>query len=535
MPTQKKRLLLILIAVAAVAVIVVMCMGLSGLRSTTSLKRRQQIEKMAAYLNDKYGYILAYDDCTYYREEDYHYQQPILDGGLTYDIPYIAIFQKGEEYITVTDRNGFLGDDHQLGELNALLCDYFEQMTGLKIYFVEVRNASNGNTRDHTLNQILHEEFNEKLAANNIDRFVECIWNTNSLQLIFYFTAEEDLHTQINKITWKLGMLERYKNLRSLRFYISGMDSPHIYYSQPRVHLQSADENGREYSYSYIMGHYHVVNELEHHYPAGDGVYYPISQFNTFIAGGYCMLDRGYNSGFGDREIIKINSFGVVDLCEDQLAEYQKEMVTYGKFRGYTILFQPGEDDAYSKLNIADVDKYSWTFRWNSGPVEIYAFRYGQLVELKTAYRRGYLSPENMDAILLAHKEHFAENFSWNHEIEPGDLSDELRAEIVAYFSDIYPGMGKNDDVDTVAGLQYYGTYDDYVILMLAGACCAVSEVEIGDFAFKWHSFPLCLWAYKGGQIQDLKELYESGAISDAALEMIFQRHTEYGKYYFNR
>lgn len=377
-----------------------------------------KINEMVKYLNEKYGMELSAKQCVYSRREDYTYHDAFLYG-TTYDVPNIAIFENDGSYITVTDRNGFLSDDGQLEELNSLLVGYFEDQTGLNIEFVEVRTASNGNITDPTLNRILHHSFNEKLTEENIGQFVELIWNDSELwlELIFYFEADEEIETQLQQITQQLGQFRKYSTLKSLRFFISDMEDLNIYYKTPVVHLQTGDENERESDERYIWGHYHVVNDVEHHYPIGENAYYQDVVYNSFVAGGYCMLE-GYSGGFGDREVKTINQFGVVDLSDDALAGYLEEMQSYGIYRGYTILFRSGSDAGVSDLTIVDGDKYRWCFRWGTGPVELFAFKHGRLWELKTAYDCGYINYEDMDAILEKHREYFAEHHDWDYNLE---------------------------------------------------------------------------------------------------------------------
>lgn len=370
-----------------------------------------KISEMANYLNAKYACHVTVDDCVYFRKEDYSYHDAFLHG-TTYDIPNIAIFDYNGKCITVTDRNGFFGDDAQLEELNRLLCGYFEELTGLETAFVEVRLASNGNIKDATLNQILHHQFNEKLTPENIGEFVAYIWDTDWLELIFYYQVGEDLEQQVQQITQQLYQFSKHSNVRSMRFYITDMEQLSIYYQVPRVHTQSSDENGRESDEKYIWGHYHVVNDVEHHYPISEAAVYQVKEFNSFLIGGYCKLDRGYGAAFGNREIQTVNHFGVVDLSDAALAGYLEEMVSYGQYRGYTVLFREGTTEALSQLTIADGDKYRWTFHWTPGPVELYAFKHGRLLELETAYECGYLSPDDMDQILQAHKDHYAQHYN---------------------------------------------------------------------------------------------------------------------------
>ena len=73
-----------------------------------------------------------------------------------------------------------------------------------------------------------------------------------------------------------------------------------------------------------------MTNDVEHFYPAGESGYYQNVTTNRFLAGGFCILDRGYSGGFGDRPVEKINGFGVVDLADAALLEqYSQEMVSY--------------------------------------------------------------------------------------------------------------------------------------------------------------------------------------------------------------
>ena len=162
--------------------------------------------------------------------------------------------------------------------------------------------------------------------------------------------------------------------------------------------------------------------------------------------------------------------------------------------------------------------------------MELYVFKYGSLTELQTAYDKGYLSLVDMDRILQAHKNHFYPKHTWNYEIEPDELSTELRTKILEYFYDEF-GMtfsGKYDDPDTIGLLQYYGTFSDYVIFMQAGAGCAISEVEIGGRMFRWGMYPLVFYAYRNGETFTLQEVYEAGNITEEDLDTILQRHKEY-------
>ena len=494
------------------------------------LFRPSKINEMAEYLNKKYGYDVSVADCTYFRKEDYSYHDA-FPSGITYDVPNIAIFDYQGKRITVTDRNGFMGDDVQLGDIEDLfLPDYFTERTGIETAYVEVRRSYNGNIKDETLNELLHHTFNIKITPENVEEFVQLLWEVDSLELIFYYKPTEDIDTQVQKITHELGFLQNHSNLENLRFYITADKYLRISNHSGRVGSQTEDENNRESDEGYVWAHAHVGNEVEHYYPASESSYYYDAQLNSFVVGGYCMLDRGYSGGFGNRDVTKINNFGVVDLSDAKLEEYLQEMVNYGQYRGYTVLFRAGEAEGLAnKITIADGDK-AWNFRWGSGPIELYTFKHGRLLELKTAYECGYLSPADMDSILQVHKENFSSKHNCNYEIEPEELSTELRAEILECFHDWFGTAytGEFDDADTIGAFQYYGTFSDYVILMHAGSCYAISEVEIGGRMFRWGSYPLELFAYQNGKALTLQEVYEAGGITEADLDAILQRHKEY-------
>ena len=364
------------------------------------------IGQMAQYLNEKYGYNVTEEDCVYFREADYSYHKaPIM--GWQSDVPNIAIFDYDEKTIVTTERNGFFGDDGQLGELNELLCGYFGELTGLDIAFVELRESANGNVQDWTLNELLHHDYNKLLTSNTIRDFMDQAWQKDAdYHLILYLKAEEDITAQVDKITQKLSVLKNYQSLRTMVFYITDMDEPNVLYTPPwalgRTDLQNAGERSEEY----IWGHYHVVNDVEHHYPAWEGSIFYDVPYNTFVTGGFWTGSRFHSAGFGNREKTQVNYFTVVDLSDDKLDEYLQEMVSYGQFRGYTVLFQAGNQEGESSFVISEGDMYRWEFQWETGPVKLYTFKNGQLLDLETAYNCAYISYADMDAILAQHEAH---------------------------------------------------------------------------------------------------------------------------------
>lgn len=102
-------------------------------------------------------------------------------------------------------------------------------------------------------------------------------------------------------------------------------------------------------------------------------------------------------------------------------------------------------------------------------------------------------------------------------------LSEELRAQILAH----YGKAGKQDDEDTVAGKQYYGTYNGYSILMEATDLDIVSEWNIGGRIFLWGS-SMSMVAYRDGQEYYVSALYEAGSLTEADLDQILENHKQH-------
>ena len=117
-------------------------------------------------------------------------------------------------------------------------------------------------------------------------------------------------------------------------------------------------------------------------------------------------------------------------------------------------------------------------------------------------------------------------------ENEDGTLAQWMKDEIVqAYVKE--GGSAKDifwaDETPTGAGRRYYGTDNGYVILCGIGGPEWRCTIEIGEYVFEY-SCHFYLWAYKGGETFQLKDVYEQGLISDAAIEAALQRHLEYEK-----
>lgn len=113
-------------------------------------------------------------------------------------------------------------------------------------------------------------------------------------------------------------------------------------------------------------------------------------------------------------------------------------------------------------------------------------------------------------------------------------VSDALRNEIrEAYKQQFDSPNFANDDDDTIAGMQYYGTYNGYTVLFSSGMLCVVSEFQIGSYAFKWGS-SCSLYAYKDGEFHNLSQVYEDGDLTDDHIEEIAVTHKAYFSQHHN-
>lgn len=358
----------------------------------------RQIDQMAQYLNEKYGYSVTKEDCTYFREADYSWHKGLIKG-TKYDVPNIAIFEFDGKTVVTTERNGFYGDDGQLKELDDLLCGYFRELTGLDITYVDFAEFI-----DWPKNEILHHDYNGLLNENTIHNYMDAAWQKYTrLHLIFYFTAEENLDQQVDEITRGLAALRSQESLSGMTFYITDMEKLNVQYMEPWVFGQSEDRNAYEISEEYVWGSYHVVNDVENLYPARENHRFYNVAFNSFVRGG-SWQNKG-DCGFKNWETEMVNDFAVADLSDAALEGYLQEMVSYGQYRGYTVLFKAGDDKRFPKLTIKE-GNYKWEFIWETGPVELYAFKHGKLRTLEDVYDTGRLGIAEMDAILERHKEH---------------------------------------------------------------------------------------------------------------------------------
>lgn len=261
--------------------------------------KQEELRKMADFVNEKYGMDFKENDCIYYRKEDYSRHEDILGNGKNYNIPYLGIFEKGKNRITVADRNGKLSDDGQLEELNGYIGNYFSKITGEKIDFVQVRKTGNGNTSDDTINFVLQEKFGYKIIEENIDDFMEIVLKQEDLELLFYIKASDNMEKLLHNVTNKLNYLEKYMNIERLMIYFYDKEEELFIKKIQKIedygdYEYTAAVTDEDYYDDYKFDYYYVPNECEYYDSESN-----CEKFNTFVASAFCVLDRGYSAAQG--------------------------------------------------------------------------------------------------------------------------------------------------------------------------------------------------------------------------------------------
>ena len=525
------KILVLILAIFALAFVVI---RFADPRSVPSNGRHAtQISKMAQHLNDKYGYTVTANDCFYFREEDYSWHGDLFGSGKTYNIPHIAAFRVANKEIVVADRKGVISDNGQLGELNEFLCAYYAEKLDIEMEYVSIRTAGNGNLSDQSINHVLQYSFPQKITSDNIDQFMEHILAQRSVHLTFYFVEEGDVDVQVDEITRKLKPLgKEYVNLQRLEFYIRKADVPlDLQFNQPDLNTEYLHHNTSSDHYDdYKFGDYYVVSH-----------YYDLVDY--YVRAGICQLNRRQDGGLGSYEKTEINGWTVAVF--HKLNHYERNGVDQDMINHYHKVF----GKVYEDVNIEDdftpgvvrilVYPFALGFAYTpedfaeigcSNVEDIFDWAQdthpSRLLEL-TLQEKSKQAVLDAIAWLAEHDDvYYAEpvyasdqTVGSNHLIPPMDR---------AYLNYIYDGASNEDDEDTVSGMQYYGTFEGYMIFMDAGNLSAISEVSIGGRIFRWGSASLRLIAYKNGTPYDLRELYNDGDISDTAIDAILQRHKEY-------
>lgn len=272
-----------------------------------------KIEEMANFINKKYNMNIDIEDSIYYREEDYSIHTGFFGNGKKYNIPYITVFEKGNQKITVANRKGVISDNAQLKDVNYYIGDYFGEIVDTDIDFVQIRKTYNGNIQDDTINSILQNGFNKKITQNNINDFIDEIFKEDDLELLFYVKDTDDRIGLINTLTLKLSYLKKYNNIKRIMIYIYDKNEKLLVNNiEKELNERYKQYNiADDYSDDYKFGYYYVPNDFEYHYSDDENSKFKNEKFNIFVASAYYNLNRGYGPGQGNKKYEIINDWYV--------------------------------------------------------------------------------------------------------------------------------------------------------------------------------------------------------------------------------
>ena len=267
--TNTKRKAIIIPLISTILITIIIC-GVDNSKYFLQLTeetniynnvRSKEISKMANFLNEKYDMNIQESDCIYYREQDYTKHSDIFgNDAIYYNIPYIAVFKRSNEKITVVDRKGFISDNRQLKELNNILANYYYQKTGIKFDFIGFNKTYVGKSmgNDNIINKILQTKFNGLITEQNAEEFINCILQEEDLSITFYI-KDNNMEYLKPYITEKLDYLKSYTNVEDVKVYTYN-GKLEISYKEiefPNEHKYYGNSN-EDYYDSYKFGCYYV-------------------------------------------------------------------------------------------------------------------------------------------------------------------------------------------------------------------------------------------------------------------------------------
>ena len=272
-----------------------------------SVKEKKIIE-MVKYLNDKYDSEYTVSDLVYYREENYD-----TDGGWFhtehFNIPFIAIFDNGEKKITVADRKGILSDNGQLGEVNVLISDYFSDITGVDVDFVQIIDEYTMDEKNH-IGMTIQNGYNTLITEDNIDLFLKELFKGDSVEIIFYVKDGEDREEKLDLLTSKLRFLEQ-SPLDNIVIYLYP-ENEELIIEEKKLdlvgdHKYGFDgENTSDYDDECKFGYYYVPNSKES--------YRYFERENEFTVIAYSLRRNSYGYKYNDKDTRLLNEWIVYEF-----------------------------------------------------------------------------------------------------------------------------------------------------------------------------------------------------------------------------
>lgn len=193
------------------------------IESFASVKAKE-IKAMSEYLNSKYGLNVSSENVIYYLEKDTSKYGTYEFSYVNADVPYYAIFKVGSEEIAVADRDGRISDNRQLKEIDKLITNYFEDKTGNRFNYITFSLPRSDNAspciKHNAINQILQTEMSDLLTKDNIEQFVQKLFNIDRLKIDFYI--QDGIKVYPYEVAEHLSFLQSYTNIEELTIWFYG-------------------------------------------------------------------------------------------------------------------------------------------------------------------------------------------------------------------------------------------------------------------------------------------------------------------------
>lgn len=188
-------------------------------------------------------------------------------------------------------------------------------------------------------------------------------------------------------------------------------------------------------------------------------------------------------------------------------------MVAYfGSFNGCeAVLIERRGMSAAVQVNV-EVNEFKFTFPHPM--LSLYLYKDSQFLKIDEAFKAGWISAEDLEAIWNLREGDFG--YSGKNNVE---ISKELKSKIVNDFAEQY---GYKDEYieqqkKSVKIRAYYGTYSGCEAVLIqrsGGAADMIVNVDAAGFRFSFPDTSITIYLYKDSQFLRIDEAYEAGWIT---------------------
>lgn len=267
--------------------------------------KKEKIEKMVNYINDKYDAEYTVEDNSFYRE--YKYDEVEMAPKKHNDF-YIGTFDNGEESITVSvNKDNFLSDNAQIKDISYLIRDYYSDIVGIDIEYVVIKNKD-GNYEDDLINNTLQFKFNDLITKDNIGEFIDELLNNNDVEMIFYVKDSNNRNDLLEVLIDKLSYLENMDNIQGLSIY--------LYNSKEELIIQeNYIELYGDYLYDEVHLNYYAANMFGFVYvPNSIEFSEEFKEENTFVTIAFSNKKYAQGYKYEDKEVKTIKDWTIYDF-----------------------------------------------------------------------------------------------------------------------------------------------------------------------------------------------------------------------------